>query len=215
MQSEATSPPVTDPAPDREADLRVAKASLIGAEDLPGTGWRRSTTDTTQSRTEKKKSGSSFDCPEVDEELGSGFERKAASADSPTFDRREPVSSVHETASLMPDSQSAVQTVQATKRSEFKTCMERGFKHDFAKEDRDVKVHIADWKVPKTGDSQNSFEIELTTSTEGRENTVHVGLAVVQVGRGVLILTVSGLDPVGDDAVTIIKAARQKYIDNS
>lgn len=216
VEEGASTTTTTNTTVDKDRDQDTASASVLAAQDLPGSGWKRSTTATTEPKSKNNKNiGSSFDCPELDAEIGSGFTEKSVTAESPVLERSRPtVAEVRNSVALVPTDEEASVVLEAAKREQFRACLERGLRHDNAKEDRNAEVTVYDWKLSKVGDTRVGFEVNLVFDNDGKQFEAFVGIAIVKVGRAVSTTAVTFTEPLGDEARQVIEASVQKIRDN-
>lgn len=202
----------TAPKVDKDADRDTAKASALALDDLPGNGWKKSTTATTAKK-KSTNSGSSFDCPELGEDI-TNIEKSAALFEAPTYERQRPYTEVRNTVSIVATPEDAIKDVEANKRPEARDCLQKGLAHDIAKEGSNFDVKVSDWKLPKVGDSRVGYEISLTTDNNGTPFEAFIGIAFVRVGRTLTTISITVTEPLSDDADEIVKASVQKIKDN-
>jgi hypothetical protein len=221
IETSATSPSSATTAPpptvDNKRDEKTAKAAILTVDDLPGSGWRTSTTATTTKG--KSSSGGVFDCPDLKEALGSLDSEGAGSgrsvtASAPTFEQRSfPFTTVSSLVVLLPSEQEAKDRSDALRSADIKGCFERQLSHEASKSAAPVDVQVADWKLGKVGDSRVALEITVAQGADESSFELHAGLAFVRVGRAFAVLSVIEADLLDDDAYTIVQTATDKLRD--
>lgn len=196
------------PGVDTEADRETAEAAALALDDLPGNGWHKSTTATTAKKSSTNV-GSSFDCPELGDEI-TEIEKKAASFAAPVYERASPYTEVRNTIMVTASEDEATVDIEANKRPETRDCLERGLAHDVAREGADFDVQVNEWKIPKLGDARVGYEILLTTESNGQPFEAHIGVALVKVGRTLTTVMATFTEPLGEDAQEIVRASVDK-----
>lgn len=211
-QSETTATPA--PTVDKDKDQEAAKTALVVAADLPGSGWKKSTTATTAKKGNNSNAGSSFDCPELGDAFSDAESDKIVRVVSPQYERKTPYMNVEAQVVVLASEAEAKRELDDLDPEDAKTCFKRGFSHENAKDGKSGTTKVTDWKIGKLGDSRIAFDIFLSQETDTGTVDVHVGFAVIRVGRAYALIALGTLDPLSDDAKAIAVAATDKLREN-